>query len=59
MIEVFSLGVAEGFLSYAAMIVLNPAISLPISSGVRWTPSLGQDRGNVKVGSRYPQWVWC
>ncbi len=23
-------------------------------SKVRWTPSLGQDRGNVKVGSRYP-----
>jgi GT2 family glycosyltransferase len=22
-----------------------------------WTPSLGQDRGNVKVGSRYPQGV--
>jgi len=27
--------------------------------GLRWTPSLGQDRGNVKVGFRYPQWVWC
>jgi len=24
---------------------------------LRWTPSLGQDRGNVKVGSRYLQWV--
>ncbi|MFH1734270.1 MAG: hypothetical protein ABIE92_06130 [bacterium] len=24
---------------------------------LRWTPSLGQDSGNVKVGSRYPQWV--
>jgi len=26
---------------------------------LRWAPSLGQDRGNIKVGSRYPQWVWC
>jgi modification methylase len=26
---------------------------------LRWTPSLGQDRGNVKSGSRYPQGVWC
>jgi len=26
---------------------------------VRWTPSLGQDRGNIKSGSRYPQGVWC
>ena len=24
----------------------------------RWTPSLGQYRSNVKVGSRYPQRVW-
>ncbi len=30
-----------------------------IVRNVRWTPSLGQDRGNVKVGFRYPQWVWC
>ena len=22
--------------------------------GVKWTPSLGQDRGNIKIGSRYP-----
>jgi len=21
---------------------------------VRWTPSLGQDRGNIKIGFRYP-----
>ena len=26
-------------------------------SEVRWTPFLGQDRGNVKSGSRYPQGV--
>ncbi len=26
---------------------------------LRWPPSLGQDRGNVKIGSRYPQGVWC
>jgi len=26
---------------------------------LRWTPSLGQDRGNIKSGSRYPQGVWC
>ncbi|MFC2041928.1 DEAD/DEAH box helicase [Chloroflexota bacterium] len=25
---------------------------------VRWTPFLGQDRGNVKVGSRYPPRIW-
>ena len=24
-----------------------------------WTPSLGQDRGYVKIGSRYSQGVWC
>ena len=24
-----------------------------------WTPSLGQDRGNIKVGFRYSQGVWC
>jgi len=24
---------------------------------VRWTPSLGQDRGYIKIGSRYPQGV--
>jgi len=24
-------------------------------SVMRWTPSLGQDRDNIKVGSRYPQ----
>ncbi|MFH1638828.1 MAG: type II toxin-antitoxin system HicA family toxin [Chloroflexota bacterium] len=29
---------------------------LPLGT-LRWTPSLGQDRVNVKVGSRYPQWV--
>ena len=26
---------------------------------VRWTPSLGQDRGYVKIGSHYPQGVRC
>jgi len=26
---------------------------------LRWPPSLGQDRGNIKVGFRYPQGVWC
>ena len=26
---------------------------------LRWSPSLGQDRGCIKIGSRYPQWVWC
>jgi len=25
---------------------------------LRWPPSLGQDRGNVKSGYRYPQGVW-
>jgi len=25
---------------------------------LRWTPSLGQDRGIIKVGFRYPQWIW-
>ena len=25
---------------------------------VRWPPSLGQDRGYIKSGSRYPQGVW-
>ncbi len=25
---------------------------------VRWTPFLGQDRGDMKIGSRYPQGVW-
>jgi hypothetical protein len=24
---------------------------------VRWTPSLGQNRGYVKIGSRYPQGI--
>jgi len=27
--------------------------------GLRWTPSLGQDRGCIKSGYRYPQGVWC
>jgi len=31
----------------------------PKLGGMRWTPSLGQDRGNIKSGSRYPQGVWC
>ncbi len=26
---------------------------------VRWTPSLGQNRGDIKSGSCYPQGVWC
>jgi ferredoxin len=26
---------------------------------MRWTPSLGQDRGCIKSGPRYPQGVWC
>ena len=26
-------------------------------STLRWTPSLGQDRGYIKIGSRYPQGV--
>ncbi|HEX74694.1 MAG TPA: hypothetical protein G4N93_06060 [Dehalococcoidia bacterium] len=25
---------------------------------LRWTPSLGQDRGYIKIGFRYPQGVW-
>ena len=24
---------------------------------VRWTPLLGQDRGDIKIGSRYPEGV--
>ncbi len=34
---------------------------LEIANGdeVRWTPSLGQDKGYVKIGSRYPQGVRC
>jgi len=27
--------------------------------GLRWPASLGQDRGNIKIGFRYPQGVWC
>ena len=30
----------------------------PRGSDMRWTPSLGQDRGNIKVGFHYPQGVW-
>jgi len=30
-----------------------------LARNMRWTPSLGQNRGNVKVGSHSPQWVWC
>ena len=26
---------------------------------LRWTPSLGQDRGYIKSGYCYPQGVWC
>ena len=26
---------------------------------IRWPPSLGQDRGNIKSGSRYPQGIQC
>ena len=28
-----------------------------VLGSVKWTPFLGQDRGNVKVGPRYPQGV--
>jgi len=24
---------------------------------LRWSPSLGQDRGYIKIEFRYPQWV--
>jgi hypothetical protein len=34
--------------------VVNPYIGC-----LRWTPSLGQDRGYIKIGSRYPQGVCC
>lgn len=30
--------------------------NLPV---MRWPPSLGQDRGYIKVGFHYPQGVWC
>ncbi|MEK0340176.1 MAG: hypothetical protein QQN46_08175, partial [Nitrosopumilus sp.] len=26
--------------------------------GMRWTPFLGQDRGDIKIGSCYPQGIW-
>ena len=38
-----------------SMISSNQIASL--TNEVRWTPFLGQDRGNVKSGSRYPQGV--
>ena len=38
----------------------DPTIDNPrLLEYVRWSPSLGQDRGNIKSGSRYPQGVWC
>lgn len=39
--------------------VIDQLFHLFVFRGMRWTPSLGQDSGDIKVGSRYPQWVWC
>ena len=32
-------------------------VGLIIPSAMEWTLSLGQDRGYIKIGSRYPQGV--
>ena len=46
----------------AQVITQNNIRTLEVLKGtgiLRWTPLLGQDRSNIKVGSRYPQRVWC
>jgi len=42
-----------------SMVALTEALTYKNQSILRWTPFLGQDRGNIKSGSCYPQGVWC
>ncbi len=37
------------------LVIVDPYVD----STLRWSPSLGQDRGYVKIGSRYPQGIRC
>jgi len=37
----------------------NQVLDEAFEATLRWSPSLGQDRGNIKVGFHYPQGVWC
>jgi len=37
--------------------VVTMVLAEPLLVYLRWTPLLGQERGNVKVGSCYPHWV--